>query len=154
MLQTSRTSWKERVPKSFSTWCCDRSAFSIRRFIKLYSCCRSPSGKKHSLGSFFKDPTEELQPVLSLEQQIKAELHAYEAMPKLDPEGSILLVESAESQVSGLAQTCSLIYQFEQPALHLNVCSVLQATLLPRKTIIIIKSSYELDSMLCKSALE
>ena len=45
-----------------------------------------PPAKKRSLGSFFKDPTEEPQPVLSPKQQMKAELHAYKAMPKLDPE--------------------------------------------------------------------
>ena len=45
-----------------------------------------PPAKKRSLGSFFKDPEEESQPILSPEQQIKAEVDAYVAIPKVDPE--------------------------------------------------------------------
>ena len=44
-----------------------------------------PPAKKRSLGFFLKDATDEPQPVLSPEQQMKAESHAYEAIPKLDP---------------------------------------------------------------------
>ena len=49
-----------------------------------------PPAKKCSLGSFFKDAAKETQPVLSPEQQVKAEVVAYEAFPKLDPEGHLL----------------------------------------------------------------
>ena len=47
-----------------------------------------PPTKKSTLGSLFKDTAEETrdQPVISPEQQIKAELNAYEAIPQLDPE--------------------------------------------------------------------
>ena len=90
----------------------------------------------------FKDPAEETQPVLSPEQQIKAELDAYEANPKVDPEedrgGSATLVESAESQVS--MEVCvnlhSHIHQSVQQALHQSVCSAPQATLSPPKELL------------------
>ena len=49
-----------------------------------------------------KDPTEEPQPVLSPEQQMKAELHAYEAMPKLDPEEDSLYWKVQSPRFPGL----------------------------------------------------
>ena len=49
-----------------------------------------PPAKERSLGSFFKDAAEETQPVLPPEKHVKAEVVAYEAFRKLDPEGHLL----------------------------------------------------------------
>ena len=90
-----------------------------------------PPAKKRSLGSFFKDPAEETQPVLAPEQQIKAELDAYEAILKLDPEEDPLYWWKMQSpRFPGLH---SHIYLFAQQARHQNVSSAPQATLSPPK---------------------
>ena len=89
-----------------------------------------PPTKKSSLGSLFKDAAKETQPVLSPEQQVKAEVAAYEAFPKLDPEEDPL--NPLKCWNLGFQLCANLhnhIYLFAQRALHLNACSAPRATL-------------------------
>ena len=101
-----------------------------------------PPAKKRSFGSFFKDPTEEPQPVLSPEQQMKAELHAYEAMPKLDPEEDPLYWWKVQSPrfpgLRKLAQSYLSVCATSSPSERLfstsgNIVTTQRASLKPDK---------------------
>ena len=79
-----------------------------------------PPTKKSNLGSLFKDTAEETrdQPVISPEQQIKAELNAYEAIPQLDPEEDPL--QWLEYRVHTF-QLCASLHKLAQS--YFSVCA-------------------------------
>ena len=101
-----------------------------------------PPAKKSSLGSLFKDAAKETQPVLSPEQQVKAEVAAYEAIPKLDPEEDSLqwwkvqsprfpaLCKLAQSYLSVCATSSSSERLFSTSG---NIVTLQRASLKPNK---------------------
>ena len=110
MLQTSRTPCKKKV---LQCGVVIAQPSALEGSLSCTAVAGASPAKKRSLGSFFKDPTEVPQPVLSPEQQMKAELHAYKAMPKLDPDEDLLYWWKVQSpRFPTCANLHSLIYQF------------------------------------------
>ena len=89
--------------ESPSMWCCDCSAFSIRRFIKLYSCCRCFTCQEAQSWFLLQGSYRSTSASSITGAADESRITCIQSHAKVGPWwGFTILVESAKSQVSDL----------------------------------------------------